>query len=243
MNSQSTVKQHTTTAPRAMPARWGTQQFMNSHARFVDSPRNQTTQPEHRFLHWLSAHESASMEIIGEVYQYNSSDCLIIKHVNFFFFFASHNNLCATHWTQTTTWFIYTQQRSWGLLSITLHVSAHNDHTLATALRYELSLYTQTMWTIQLVFWKANLWTHTSLYHECVCRQIIQLLLWQHFRRAHFSHTEDKKRKSTCRQRRHPFILIPNQLHRRSRNYPGKWRERSRFFWCVRSQMYTWVNV
>lgn len=85
MNSQSTVKQHTT-APRAMPARWGTQQFMNSHARFVDSPRNQTTQPEHRFLHWLSAHESASMEIIGEVYQYNSSDCLIIKHVNFFFF-------------------------------------------------------------------------------------------------------------------------------------------------------------
>lgn len=159
------------------------------------------------------------------------------------FFFASHNNLCATHWTQTTTWFIYTQQRSWGLLSITLHVSVHNDHTLATALRYELSLYTQTMWTIQLVFWKANLWTHTSLYHECVCRQIIPLLLWQHFRRAHFSHTEDKKRKSTCRQRRHPFILIPNQLHRRSRNYPGKWRERSRFFWCVCSQMYTWVNV
>lgn len=207
MNSQSTVKQHTTTAPRAMPARWGTQQFMNSHARFVDSPRNQTTQPEHRFLHWLSAHESASMEIIGEVYQYNSSDCLIIKHVNFFFFFASHNNLCATHWTQTTTWFIYTQQRSWGLLSITLHVSAHNDHTLATALRYELSLYTQTMWTIQLVFWKANLWTHTSLYHECVCRQIIQLLLWQHFRRAHFSHTEDKKKKIYMPAEETPFHI------------------------------------
>lgn len=191
MSSQSTVQQHTTTAPRAMPARWGTQQFMHSHARFVDSPRNQTTQPEHRFLHRLSAHESASMEIIGEVYQYNSSDCLIIKHVNFFF--ASHNNLCATHWTQTITWFIYAQQRSWGLLSITLHVSVHSDHTLTIALRYESSLYTQTMWTIQLVFWKANLWTHTSLYHECVCRQIIQLLLWQHFRRAHFSHAEEKK--------------------------------------------------
>lgn len=150
MNSQSTVKQHTTTAPRAMPARWGTQQFMNSHARFVDSPRNQTTQPEHRFLHWLSAHESASMEIIGEVYQYNSSDCLIIKHVNFFFFFCipqqpvchplnTNHNLIHLYAAEKLGFIIYNPPRKCAQWSYSGHcteiwvVFIHTNHVNHTA--------------------------------------------------------------------------------------------------------------
>lgn len=54
------MQQHTTAAPRETPARWRARQFMHSHARFIDSARNQKAQVPIG----LSAHESAPVEVL-----------------------------------------------------------------------------------------------------------------------------------------------------------------------------------